>query len=408
VALKRVRASKQEGGDYPEFYRILRGLHKTARQGVQFVTERVGSDVFVSSLDADTGGAATLLRTSAAGAHIKYAHGGREVAVGPERVCDISEVIAPAGVRTRSDAANSGVELLTRPEVEAAELTRWREELRLSREAERAATERATRAEACAARSAADAARSKAMISTAQQYGRECELERDKATVELDEGKKQALETLNVLKVSHACKVGELNSTIKGLEQKLSDSNAKLHRAVHSRIESESYAAGRIETAESKAESTVEELKRQMTSAVEDAKAGTIDQMATLSGLCDVLCPESAVSNIIHLDALPTSDAATDEKSRRRADYARVTSELVCATIRFAAADDDDRISQLVGDIPKVTLSFFFEPGMVGASDLPVGMALSTFRSFPIRLDPIGRFYSKHLSPRVALCRPRV
>ena len=114
-----------------------------------------------------------------------------------------------------------------------------------------------------------------------------------------------------------------------------------------------------VETAESKAKSTVEEPKRQMTSAVEDARAGTIDQMATLPGLCDVLCPESAVSNIIYLDALPTSDAAADEKSRRRADYARVTSELVCATIRFAAADDDDRISQLVGDIPKVTLSFF-------------------------------------------------
>ena len=164
AALRLVRASKEPGGGYPEFYRRLGALHKTVRQGVQFVTQPVGSDVLISSLDADTGGAAVLLRVSSAGAHVKYRHGGREVAVGPDRVCAISEIVAPAGVRTRSDAAISGVELLTRPEVEAAELTRWREELRLSREAERAATERATRAEASAARSAADAARSKQMI----------------------------------------------------------------------------------------------------------------------------------------------------------------------------------------------------------------------------------------------------
>ena len=147
VALKRVRASKQESGDYPEFYRILRMLHKTARQGVQFVTERVGSDVFITSLDAGPGGAATLVRASSAGAHVQYKHGGPEAVVDAGRVCDISEIVTPDGVRTRSDAVRHGVELQSRPEVEAAELTRWREALRKSREAERAATERATGAE---------------------------------------------------------------------------------------------------------------------------------------------------------------------------------------------------------------------------------------------------------------------
>ena len=163
AALRLVRASKQ-GDGYPEFYRRLGALHKTVRWGVQFVTQPVGSDVFISSLGADTGGAAVLLRVSSAGAHVKYRHDGQDLVVGPDRVCAISEIVAPAGVRTRSDAAISGIELLTRPEVEAAELMRWREELRLLRKAERDATERATRAVASAARSAADATRSKQMI----------------------------------------------------------------------------------------------------------------------------------------------------------------------------------------------------------------------------------------------------
>ena len=55
-------------------------------------------------------------------------------------------------VRTRSQTAQHGVEL-GRPELEAAELARWREELRRSREAERASTARAEAAEATAARS---------------------------------------------------------------------------------------------------------------------------------------------------------------------------------------------------------------------------------------------------------------
>ena len=190
AALKLVRASKK-GDGYPEFYRRLGALHKIVRRGVQFVTQPVGSDVFVSFLDADTGGAAVLPRVSSAGAHVKYRHGGREVAVGPDRVCAISEIIAPAGVRTCSDAAISSVELLTRPEVEAAELTRWREELRLSREAERAASERVTRAEASAAPSAADAARSTQMITTAKQYSCSLELERDTARSEREQDKEQ-------------------------------------------------------------------------------------------------------------------------------------------------------------------------------------------------------------------------
>ena len=49
VALKHVRASKQEGGDYPEFDRILRGLHKPLDRA--FSLSRNGSEVkFLSVL----------------------------------------------------------------------------------------------------------------------------------------------------------------------------------------------------------------------------------------------------------------------------------------------------------------------------------------------------------------------
>ena len=90
-----------------------------------------------------------------------------------------------------------------------------------------------------------------------------------------------------------------------------------------------------------------------MTSAVEDARAGTIDRMATLSGLADVLCPENAIVNMNSIDSLPMSDAATNEKSRRRGDYARVTSELCCALVQFAAGGDEARVKQLVEDVPQ-------------------------------------------------------
>ena len=47
------------------------------------------------------------------------------------------------------------------------------------------------------------------------------------------------------------------------------------------------------------------------------------------------------------------SDAATNEKSRRRGDYARVTSELCCALVQFAAGGDEARVKQLVEDVPQ-------------------------------------------------------
>ena len=314
VALKRVRASKQESGDYPEFYRILRGLHKTARQGVQFVTERVGSDVFITSLDADPGGAATLVKASSAGAHVQYKHGGPEAVVDAGRVCDISEIVTPDGVRTRSDAVRHGVEFQSRPEVEAAELTRWREALRESREAERAATERATGDEAAAEKAIKDAQRANGMIATARQYSRHVELQRDKAIREKGEIEQQSRERVGALVSHHSKSLASLRSSTKDLEKQLADTQAQLYRAVNARVETETFAAARIQTAEAKAEATVDEMKCQIRRAVDDAKAGTIDRMATLSGLADVLCPDSSIASMGNIDSLVTSGAATRER----------------------------------------------------------------------------------------------
>ena len=352
AALKLVRASKQSDG-YPEFYRRLGALHKTVRRGVQFVTQPVGSDVFISSLDADTGGAAVLLRVSSAGAHVKYRHGGREVAVGPDRVCAISEIVAPAGVRTRSDAAISGVELLTRPEVEAAELTRWREELRLSREAERDAIARAETAEAASEKAIAAETEAKAQMTTSRQY---CALLENKlATAEkaLETKEDESAQERRAEQDAHETKQRELREQIKELKCELNDTRAKMFRSQSSRVEVELDAAAQIQDAEARARSTLDELKRQMRCAVDDAKAGTIDHFRTLSGLAEVLCPESNITSVTSIDSLAESSAALDEKSRRRHDYARVTSELCCGVFNFAAGGDSSRVDQLVRDVPQ-------------------------------------------------------
>ena len=355
-----------------QLFQRLRALVSDRDAGIIFVSEPVGSNVVVQSLDSDPGGHAKLLSCSSLGATVRYTLTGQDAVVDGARILNAASWIAPEDVRTRSQTAQHGVEL-GRPELEAAELVRWREELRRSREAERASTARAEAAEATAARSEADAARANAKALTSQQYGRQCELQRDNAQNELRKtvdafDEKQKNLTLS-LKLSFSDKAKEFNSKIKELERELAETKAQFYRAVHSRIETESHAAGRIETTKSKAESTVEELKRQMTSAVEDARAGTIDRMATLSGLADVLCPENAIVNIKLIDSLPMSDAATNEKSRRRGDYARVTSELCCALVQFAAGGDEARVKQLVEDVPQQLSWRRLFNGDFGASD---------------------------------------
>ena len=369
--------SEVRNSDRAALQRRLRMLVCDRESGVFFVSEAVGSSVVVQSLDSDPGGHAKLISCSPPPStvprpprptSVRYTLTGQDAVVDGARILNAASWIAPEDVRTRSQTAQHGVEL-GRPELEAAELVRWREELRRSREAERASTARAEAAEATAARSEADAARANAKALTSQQYGRQCELQRDHAQNELRKTVDAFDETHSSLKLSFSDKAKEFNSKIKELERELAETKAQLYRAVHSRIETESHAAGRIETAESKAESTVEELKRQMTSAVEDARAGTIDRMATLSGLADVLCPENAIVNMNSIDSLPMSDAATNEKSRRRGDYARVTSELCCALVQFAAGGDEARVKQLVEDVPQQLSWRRLFNGDFGASD---------------------------------------
>ena len=334
--LTEVRSSDRSALD-----RRLRALVCDRPSSVLFVSERVGSSVVVQSLDDDPGGHAKLISCSSSGATVRYTLSGHFAVVHGARIMHAASCTAPEEVRTRSQAVQHGVQL-GRPESEAAELQRWRDELRQSRERERNALERIHSLEEAQRRATTDIENANATASTARRYFGAVEAQRD-----------NALKEVEVMKKQHSEKCADLRNTIKDLQKQLAEAQAQLYRAVHSRIETESHAAGRIETAKSKAESTVEELKRQMTSAVEDARAGTIDRMATLSGLADVLCPENAIVNIKLIDSLPMSDAATNEKSRRRGDYARVTSELCCALVQFAAGGDEARVKQLVEDVPQ-------------------------------------------------------
>ena len=338
--------------DRSELNRRLRMLVCNRSLGVFFVGERVGSLVVVQSLDADPGGHAKLISCSSSGAVVKYTLTGREAVVDGARILNALAISTPNGVSTRSQAAENGVQL-GRPELEAAELARWREELRRSREAERSAIERATSAEASAARWKASKDRSDAALATARQFSRELEIQRDRAVSELSQRELQSKEDLDAVKAQQSQKQSALHATIKKLREELVHSQAQQHRAVSSRIKSETFAAERIQSAEVRAAATVDALKSEMRRAVDDARAGTIDRMATLSGLADVLCPENAIVNMNWIDSLPMSDAATNEKSRRRGDYARVTSELCCALVQFAAGGDEARVKQLVEDVPQ-------------------------------------------------------
>jgi hypothetical protein len=185
--------SEVRNSDRAALQRRLRMLVCDRESGVFFVGEAVGSSVVVQSLDSDPGGHAKLISCSPPPStvprpprptSVRYTLTGQDAVVDGARILNAASWIAPEDVRTRSQTAQHGVEL-GRPELEAAELVRWREELRRSREAERASTARAEAAEATAARSEADAARANAKALTSQQYGRQCELQRDNAQNEL-------------------------------------------------------------------------------------------------------------------------------------------------------------------------------------------------------------------------------
>jgi len=148
---------------------------------------------------------------------------------------------APEEVRTRSQAVQHGVQL-GRPESEAAELQRWRDELRQSRERERNALERIHSLEEAQRRATTDIENANATASTARRYFGAVEAQRD-----------NALKEVEVMKKQHSEKCADLRNTIKDLQKQLAEAQAQLYRAVHSRIETESHAAGRIETAKSKA-----------------------------------------------------------------------------------------------------------------------------------------------------------
>ena len=332
--LTEVRSSDRSALD-----RRLRALVCDRPSGVLFVSERVGSSVVVQSLDDDPGGHAKLISCSSSGATVRYTLSGHFAVVHGARIMHAASCTAPEEVRTRSQAVQHGVQL-GRPESEAAELQRWRDELRQSRERERNALERIHSLEEAQRRATTDIENANATASTARRYFGAVEAQRD-----------NALKEVEVMKKQHAEKCADLRNTIKDLEKQLAEAQAREARAVSARVGTESYAAGRIGTVEARAASTVEQLKREMASAVDAARAGTLDRLATLTGLCEVLCPD--LTKIGALDMLPTSSAAMSSESRRRVDYARVTSELCCSVVKFAAGDDPARVRQLTADVPQ-------------------------------------------------------
>ena len=353
-----------------QLFQRLRALVSDRDAGIIFVSEPVGSNVVVQSLDSDPGGHAKLLSCSSLGATVRYTHSraGTEAVVDGRRILNAASLTTPETVRTRSQAAEHGVDL-NRPESESAELHRWREALRQSRQAEREAVERAEASEATAEKAKVAQRKMEEAMNTTRQYSALLagQLENAKKTLETKES--EAAQKLADAQQLWQQKQSELRAQIKQLTQELSDSNAYRHRAVSARVATESFSARRIETAEAKAKATVQSLKEHMASAVADAKAGAIDRLHTLSGLAEVLCPDSGIVSMAKIDSLPTSCAAVSQDSRRRVDYARVTSELCCSVIKFAAGDDPARVRQLTADVPQQLSWRRLFNGDFGASD---------------------------------------
>jgi hypothetical protein len=351
-----------------QLFQRLRALVSDRDAGVIFVSEPVGSNVVVQSLDSDPGGHAKLLSCSSLGATVRYTHSraGTEAVVDGLRILNAASLTTPETVRTRSQAAEHGVDL-NRPESESAELHRWREALRQSRQAEREAVERAEASEATAEKAKVAQRKAEEAINTTRQYSALLagQLENAKRTLETKES--EAAQKLADAQQLWQQKQSELRAQIKQLTKELSDSNAHRHRAVSARVATESFSARRIETAEAKAKATVQSLKEHMASAVADAKVGAIDRLHTLSGLAEVLCPDSGIVSMAKIDSLPTSCAAVSQDSRRRLDYARVTSELCCGLVRFAAGDDQGRVNQLANDVPlQISWRRLFQNGAFG------------------------------------------
>jgi hypothetical protein len=232
-------------------------------------------------------------------------------------------------------------------------LHRWREALRQSREAERDAIARAEAAETASEKAIAAETGAKAQMTTSRQYCALLENKLATADKALETKEDESAQERRAEQDAHETKQRELREQIKELKCELNDTRAKLFRSQSSRVEVERDAAAQIQDAGARARSTLDELKRQMRCAVDDAKAGIIDHFRTLSGLAEVLCPESNITSVTSIDSLAESSAALDEKSRRRHDYARVTSELCCGVFNFAAGGDSSRVDQLVRDVPQ-------------------------------------------------------
>ena len=114
-----------------QLFQRLRALVSDRDAGIIFVSEPVGSNVVVQSLDSDPGGHAKLLSCSSLGATVRYTHS----RAGTEAVVDGRRILNAASLTTPEDGAHAlaGSGAWRRSQTDQSQnlqnFMRWREEL---------------------------------------------------------------------------------------------------------------------------------------------------------------------------------------------------------------------------------------------------------------------------------------